>query len=442
MIRAGTPRWSLGRRVAGGRPAARPKYENLVIRLFRGLRRWDRFKETIVEGVHDLLNPTALPDSEATLARYRDVANVQVLADRPMPLTRFEQAVPGEALLIGRMARLAANAVVVNYCEMKSLDVAACAIRDQHAKSHGCVRAKFVVRADLPEEFTTSLLQRGASYDTFVRFSNGQGKPQSDRKLDGRGLSVKLCGVAGKTFLHQLAPQRTCAGEHDFLFSSYPVFFCKDAVDYSEFMDAVSAKHDTWREKLAWLWRWTWFILRHHRQFIAFLATGLVRITNPLTFTYHSMSPYLFGEDKVVRYLVGPEKPAQDAVPWWSCLWRRRSPNYLREALVYDLRPGSAGDDVVLDFSVRMRDAPTPRDVENAALWWTRPQDRIVLLGKIRIPRQSFETPNQLFDTERMMFSPWNCLPEHRPLGSINRMRLAVYLASLQARRKLNMVGP
>src|SRR5215471_17346913 len=31
-----------------------------------------------------------------------------------------------------------------------------------------------------------------------------------------------------------------------------------------------------------------------------------------------------------------------------------------------------------------------------------------------------------------MMFSPWNCLPEHRPLGSINRMRLAVYLASLQ----------
>jgi hypothetical protein len=36
---------------------------------------------------------------------------------------------------------------------------------------------------------------------------------------------------------------------------------------------------------------------------------------------------------------------------------------------------------------------------------------------------------------------PRNCLPEHRPLGNINRMRLAVYLASLQVRRKLNMVG-
>jgi hypothetical protein len=28
-----------------------------------------------------------------------------------------------------------------------------------------------------------------------------------------------------------------------------------------------------------------------------------------------------------------------------------------------------------------------------------------------------------------MVFNPWNCLPEHM-LGSVNRMRLAVYLAS------------
>jgi hypothetical protein len=40
-----------------------------------------------------------------------------------------------------------------------------------------------------------------------------------------------------------------------------------------------------------------------------------------------------------------------------------------------------------------------------------------------------------------MVFNPSNCLPEHRPLGSVSRMRLAVYLASRQVRRKLNMVG-
>jgi hypothetical protein len=57
----------------------------------------------------------------------------------------------------------------------------------------------------------------------------------------------------------------------------------------------------------------------------------------------------------------------------------------------------------------------------------------------LRIPRQDFDTPDKRLDGERMMFNPWNCLPEHRPVGSINRMRLAVYLASLQVRRKLNM---
>jgi len=40
-----------------------------------------------------------------------------------------------------------------------------------------------------------------------------------------------------------------------------------------------------------------------------------------------------------------------------------------------------------------------------------------------------------------MVFNPWNWLPGHKPLGSVNRMRLAVYLASRQARRKLNMVA-
>ena len=37
-------------------------------------------------------------------------------------------------------------------------------------------------------------------------------------------------------------------------------------------------------------------------------------------------------------------------------------------------------------------------------------------------------------ECETMAFSPWNALAEHRPMGGINRMRQAVYLAS-QAKR-------
>jgi hypothetical protein len=64
-----------------------------------------------------------------------------------------------------------------------------------------------------------------------------------------------------------------------------------------------------------------------------------------------------------------------------------------------------------------------------------------VRLGRIAIPKQKFLAPDRLYDCEHMTFNPWNCLQQHRPLGSANRMRLAVYLASLQVRRKLNMVA-
>jgi hypothetical protein len=74
----------------------------------------------------------------------------------------------------------------------------------------------------------------------------------------------------------------------------------------------------------------------------------------------------LFGEDNVVRYRVSPEK-LEHVAPWWTYLWWPRSQNFLRDALVHHLRPEVAGRDVVLDFSVRVRHAATPGDVENAA---------------------------------------------------------------------------
>ena len=48
---------------------------------------------------------------------------------------------------------------------------------------------------------------------------------------------------------------------------------------------------------------------------------------------------------------------------------------------------------------------------------------------------------NALYDCEHMVFNPRNCLPERRPLGSVNRMRLAAYFTLRQVRQKPNMVG-
>jgi hypothetical protein len=413
---------------------------------FRALRRLSEFGPMLLA----IVRPAQKGDarrSSATPERYREFVNaLELPPDRPMPLHGLERAVPGEATMSRHMARIAAEAVITNYCNAKVSDVSVPAMRDQHAKSHGCVTAEFTVCDDLPAEFTTDLFRRGARYPAIVRFSNGVGRRRSDRRMDARGMSIKLQKVETKTILSMLAPDKAPAGEHDFALSSFPIFFCRNVIDYTQLMNAVSAPSATRREKLGKGRRWLGFMFQRPRQFYLFLRTALesrFTIKNPLTTTYHSMSPYLFGEDKVVRYLVSPADRQNQSSRWWTFVFWPRSPSFLGEALVRDLDPHThqPGDDVVFDFSVRVRHAATSDDVEDASRWWTRPQDKVVRLGSIAIPKQSFLAQNALYDCEHMVFNPWNCLPEHRPLGSVNRMRLAVYLASRQVRRKLNMVA-
>ncbi|KRR24782.1 hypothetical protein CQ14_05405 [Bradyrhizobium lablabi] len=446
MTRSGTRR-RLDDPAGGKTLTARLLGDQPVSLGFRALRRISEFRE--------MLRAIALPAprgdarrSSATPERYQQLVNaLELPPDRPVPLHVLERAVPGEATMTRQMARIAAEAVITNYCESRVSDCFVPAMRDQHAKSHGCVTAELIVREDLPAEFTTALFRPGARYPAMVRFSNGLGRRQSDRKVDARGMSIKLREVGTKTILATLAPDKASPGEHDFALSSFPIFFCKDAVDYTQLMNAVSAPQATWREKLHKAALWLGFVVQRPRQFYLFLRTalqGLFTIRNPLTATYHSMSPFLFGEHRVVRYLVGPAGGPDKSARWWTFMFWARSDSFLQDALVRDLDPHThqPGHDVVFDFSIRVRDGATTDDVEDASRWWTRRNDKVVRLGSIAIPRQSFLTQNQLYDTEHMVFNPWNCLPEHRPLGSVNRMRLAVYLASRQMRRKLNGVAP
>jgi hypothetical protein len=54
---------------------------------------------------------------------------------------------------------------------------------------------------------------------------------------------------------------------------------------------------------------------------------------------------------------------------------------------------------------------------------------------------QNFDTQERNQQGENMRYSPWHCLPEHRPLGSINRARRLVYHAISELRRRVNGVS-
>jgi len=91
------------------------------------------------------------------------------------------------------------------------------------------------------------------------------------------------------------------------------------------------------------------------------------------------------------------------------------------------------------DFCVQRQVDAADEPVEDATHLWETPAEKI---AAIRIPCQSFDTPFQMEFCENLSFSPWHALTEHRPLGSLNRLRRETYLALSDFRHEQNGVRP
>src|SRR5882762_1133503 len=173
-----------------------------------GLRKWSvrwlqMFSRVFVLDAPDKSHDP--PNSSYTLAYYQQlIENVQIARYPPVPLEpKFERLCTDEPQIVLKVARLAVTAVIENYRNGKVSGLGAKALRDQHAKQHGCVRATFMVRRDLPPELGVGVFRPGAKYDATIRFSNAAGDVHADRRPDGRGMAIKLHGVEGDKLLDQ-----------------------------------------------------------------------------------------------------------------------------------------------------------------------------------------------------------------------------------------------
>jgi deferrochelatase/peroxidase EfeB len=268
--------------------------------------------------------------------------------------------------------------------------------RDAHPKHHGLVKATFEVSSDLPEAVRYGLFARAGTYQAYIRFSNGRpAEPfPPDAAPDVRGMAIKLLSVQGK----KEAPDEKLT--HDFILASHPVFFVPDALGYVDFLRAASLE-----EKL----RLFPDLLKSFRSF-----------ENPLTIRYSSQTPYALGP-LAVKYLVVPIDPIeQTAVSLTPQEIAARTPDCLREAMAAHLRQRAA----TLAFSVQLAPDTAAEQIDDATrLWETAP----IRLATIEIPAQDFCKPANDSLADTISFSPWHCLHEHRPLGSVNMARRRVY---------------
>jgi hypothetical protein len=293
--------------------------------------------------------------------------------------------------------------------------------RDAHPKSHGCVLAEFRVENNLPPALAQGVFIPGKTYQAYIRFSNGNPDfTRPDIKRDVRGMAVKLLGVPGEKIL----PDERDAQTQDFLMANHASFFLDEPAHYLKLVQEMNSSSPF--AKIGQL-----LAVGIKGALLERAMTSSI-IANLLETRYWSQLPSRLGDPphkQAIKVSARPRRPATTAIP------NDPSPNYLRETLIKDLEAG----DAQFDFEVQPRTSPN-MSVEVSTVEWKESDMPFFKVATITIPRQTFATPERDRIGEGLSFTPWHALPQHRPLGSINRVRRVVYQTISKLRHELNRV--
>jgi Dyp-type peroxidase family len=288
--------------------------------------------------------------------------------------------------------------------------------RDAHAKHHGCVSAVFQVERDLPPELRVGIFREPKTYKAWIRFSNQDGVPRSDNQKDIRGMAIKLLGVPGP----KLLDDERDAPTQDFVLISTNRFVTKDVEEFYHLVDAT----------IRGTFSLVWFLINpfnSHLRVMRNLWKSMLRFDNPLHIRYWSTTPYLLGR-RAVKYSARPVAAKVGPIP------RNPGPDFLREAMKESLSRAEA----CFDFLVQCQVDQVQTPIEDPGTPWDESVAPFRKVATIRIPMQSFDAPEQMAFGENLSFTPWHSLPEHRPLGGINRARKVAYRAISKFRHESN----
>ncbi|MBT8231629.1 MAG: catalase family protein [Saprospiraceae bacterium] len=274
-------------------------------------------------------------------------------------------------------------------------------LRDAHPKQHGLVKAEFTILDNIAEEYKVGIFKEPKTYKAWIRYSNLNGGAP-DIKKDSRGMAIKLMGVEGT----KLLPEQLNETTQDFVFMSTQFFVTKDVEGFAQLLTAINSGTV----------KTVSYFLTHPRLLMLFLK---VRSQSPSLFdiNWGSTTPYLFG-DRAVKYAVHPKTPTGQTLPTGT-----PPVDYLRERMAATLKK----DSIELDFFVQVQVDAKKMPIEDPRVTWDPKLSPFVKVATVKVLQQEFDTPEQQMYGDQLSFTPWHSLPEHRPMGGINRGRKAIY---------------
>lgn len=285
--------------------------------------------------------------------------------------------------------------------------------RDAHAKHHGCVTATFKVNnMNLDPRLKVGVFaENNKEYKAWIRFSNG--RSFNDTEADVRGMAIKLMNVSGQKLLKDEATEQT----QDFLMINNSAMFINDLNDYVALSQA-SASGNVPK-----------FLITHPSTAYRIYKATSHKIDSPLNSDYFSTTPYKLGDSSAIKFKVSPCGGAQNNSNY------EKTPDYLRTAMSNSL----SKKDSCFDFMVQTRKGSlSDMPIEDATVDWSPEKSPFVSVAKIFIPKQNFTSKAQMDFCEDISYTPWHSLAEHKPLGSLNRVRKEVYTTISKFRHSKN----
>ena len=298
--------------------------------------------------------------------------------------------------------------------------------RGAHAKAHACLRAYFDVLQDIRSDYRYGIFSKpGSRYKTWVRFSNGHYdlKTSQDYENDARGMALKLMEINGQPLEQSDAGNAT----QDFLMANTPVFFVRNMPDYNSFVANPE------NLKAFFFPDWNPFNWRIKELFAGkrVLSPPPASVLDP---TYYSITPYKLGPHNI-KFAARPCHQRNDAQP---VIDEHSSADFLREQLQEEL----SGTAACFIFQVQVqRTDKGAMSLDDATEAWSEQDAPFIPLATITVPQQEFSDPEQAQFCENLSFAPWHALPEHRPLGQLNRLRRHAYPASSGYRHEQNQTA-
>jgi hypothetical protein len=297
-------------------------------------------------------------------------------------------------------------------------------LRAAHAKSHGILTGELEIRPGLPDELAQGIFSAGRRYDVVARLSSSPGNMHGDGVRTIKGMALKVMGVDG-------------AGTQDFLMGNLPILPFGTVVAY------LAAQRDA-EERMVRKESPAMVVPElAHAAAVVMEAVGRPNRTleavgasaeHILGETYHTMAAIRFGR-YVAKLSLAPGSANVRALTGVAVDLGLGDSVY-RDLVVDFFRQEGAEYDLRVQMCVDLETMP----VEDASVEWLETESPFLHLGTVRFgPQEAYSPGRRVYGDDVLSFNPWQCVAEHRPLGSIMRSRRAAYASSTQFRHEMNV---